>query len=93
MRFTSAMPTPTTAVARMRRVEVFARFLVEHFAVVDAVGNALGVEDDGGGHDRTGERAAPGLIDAGHGSAVQLQLGSFQLEGRWLAAIRRQHSP
>ena len=82
MRFTSAMPTPTTARRHDAHEEELARVLVEHLAVVDAVGNALGVENDGRRHDGSGERAASGLIDAGNRAAVQLQLRRLQLEGR-----------
>ena len=72
-------------------VENLARLLVEHFAVVDAVGDALGIEDHRGGDDRARERPAACLVDAGNGAAVELQLGSLQLERRHQARIGGSH--
>ena len=45
-------------------------------------GMRCGIEDDGGGDHRPGQRPAARLVDAGDGAAVELQLGRFQLEGR-----------
>ena len=73
--------------------EDFARLLVEHFAVVDAVGDALRIEDDGSGDDRPCERPAPRLIDAGDRAAVELQLCSFQLERRQRTWLSIPHGP
>ena len=57
-------------------------FLVQHFGIVDPVGNALRIEDHGGGDDGTGERPPPGLVASRDRTAVQLQLGRLQFEGR-----------
>ncbi len=48
--------------------QALAIFLFEGFAVVDALGNMLGIENDGCGNDGTGPGAASGLIDPCNGA-------------------------
>ena len=50
-------------------------------AVLGQVRRMVG-EVFGAGDHRSGERPAPGLVNAGDRPAVELQLGGLQLEGR-----------
>ncbi len=43
--------------------EVFAALGLELLRIGETADAAAGVEDDGGGHHRSGERPAPGLVD------------------------------
>ena len=58
----------------------------QNLRIRDAVRNVAGIEDDGGGYDRSGQRAAPSLIHPGHRPAVDIKLNRFQLECRLHAA-------
>src|SRR5690606_32167713 len=73
-------------------VEKSPRFFVEHFAIVDVGGNAVGIEHHGGSHHRTCPRAAPSLVHTSNHAAAQLQLGGFQLERRFEARISDPHA-
>src|SRR5688572_4158567 len=45
-------------------IELFTRFMIELFGIIDAAGKFFGIENSGGGYDRTCPRAAACLIYA-----------------------------
>src|SRR5262249_29414732 len=63
-------------------VELLAGLVVELLGVVEPARHALGVEDDGSGHHRTGEGAAPGLVAAGDRPDAALERAPLAAEGR-----------
>src|SRR5262249_45504514 len=63
-------------------VQLFARLGIQPFRVVEAARHALGVENDGGGHDRAGERAPARLVAAGDRPDTALQRRPLASEGR-----------
>ena len=46
--------------------------------IVEADDAALGIEDDGGGNDRTEESAAAGFVDAGDARPAEFARGSLK---------------
>jgi hypothetical protein len=91
MRATSAIPTPTSAtfVIRLKRKARPSSSITLLSSML--AGILSGVENDGGGHHRSGPRPAPGFIDASNGPAAELALGGFQFECRLDARIGNPH--
>src|SRR5262249_32450022 len=63
-------------------VQLFARFGVEFLGIVEPARHARGVEDDGGGNDRTGERSPTRFVAAGDRPYPAFHRGALATEGR-----------
>jgi hypothetical protein len=67
-----------------------ANAFVEHLAplrrkplrIVKAAGNIVGIENDGRGDDRSGERTAPGFVASGDRPHTALERRALAAEGR-----------
>src|SRR5207248_10871249 len=57
--------------AEDQTADVDAIVVIDLFGVVDADQRGLGVEDDAGGHDRTGQAAAADLVGSGDGAETK----------------------
>jgi hypothetical protein len=65
-----------------RRIELFAHRRAELLGIVETAGDALGIEYDGRGHHRAGQRPAPGFVAARDRPDAALQGGPLAPEGR-----------
>ena len=82
MRLTGPITTETSAVAMISAITVLARLRRQDFRIVQALGDAVGIEDHGSDHDRPGPWPAPGLVDAGDRSAKLVHQRRFEIEAR-----------
>src|SRR5262249_54727577 len=62
-------------------VQLFARFGIQLLGIVEPPRHARGVEDDGGGNDRTGERSPARFVAAGDRPHPAFEGGALATEG------------
>jgi hypothetical protein len=62
-------------------VTILAHLGREALRIVEALGDAVGIEDHGGDDHRPRPRSAPGLVDPGHGAAMEAHQLLLAVEG------------
>ena len=82
MRRGGASATATWARAQMRSYSTSRRPAVSRFEFVEPAWHIVGIENDGGGDDRPGQRPAPSLIAACHRPDAALERGTLAPERR-----------